>query len=136
MPKKKHYAILYQFNFELLHFSLTRRFHTYKNHKSLKTTNTIKSARSLKNAKLATLFLLDVFYVHVYAVFFNLFYLFPCFLCFLVCVKYCKKKGGSKLPLQPHLKKSYYPQTLLKECKYELKRIKMKNLIVDDLEES
>ena len=31
-------------------------------------------------------------------------------------------------------KKKYYPQTLLKECKYELKIIKMENLIDDDLE--
>ena len=31
-------------------------------------------------------------------------------------------------------KKKYYPQTLLEECKYEPKKIKMKNLIDDDLE--
>ena len=31
-------------------------------------------------------------------------------------------------------KKKYYPQTLLEECKYELKRIKIENLIDDDLE--
>ena len=30
-------------------------------------------------------------------------------------------------------KKKYYPQTLLEECKYELKKIKMKNFIDDDL---
>ena len=33
-------------------------------------------------------------------------------------------------------KKKYYPQTLLEECKYEQKRIKMENLIDDDLEKS
>ena len=33
-------------------------------------------------------------------------------------------------------KKKYYPQTLLKECKYEPKKIKMENLIDDDLEKS
>ena len=30
--------------------------------------------------------------------------------------------------------KKYYPQTLLEECKYEQKRIKIENLIDDDLE--
>ena len=34
------------------------------------------------------------------------------------------------------LKKKYYPQTLLEECKYEPKKIKMENLIDDDLEKS
>ena len=29
--------------------------------------------------------------------------------------------------------KKYYPQTLLEECKYEIKRNKMENLINDDL---
>ena len=33
-------------------------------------------------------------------------------------------------------KKKYCPQTLLEECKYEPKKIKMKNLIDDDLEKS
>ena len=33
-------------------------------------------------------------------------------------------------------RKKYYPQTLLEECKYEQKRIKMENLIDDDLEKS
>ena len=33
-------------------------------------------------------------------------------------------------------KKKYYPQTLLEECKYEPKKIKMENLIDDDLEKS
>ena len=31
-------------------------------------------------------------------------------------------------------KKKYYPQTLLEECKYERHKIKMENLIDDDLE--
>ena len=31
-------------------------------------------------------------------------------------------------------KKKYYTQTLLQECKYESKNIKMENLIDDDLE--
>ena len=34
------------------------------------------------------------------------------------------------------VKKKYYPQTLLEECKYKPKNIKMKNLIDDDLEKS
>ena len=33
-------------------------------------------------------------------------------------------------------RKKYYPQTSLEECKYEQKRIKIENLIDDDLEES
>ena len=33
-------------------------------------------------------------------------------------------------------KKKYYPQALLEEFKYEQKRIKMENLINDDLEKS
>ena len=33
-------------------------------------------------------------------------------------------------------KKKYYPQTLLEECDYEQEKIKMKNLIYDDLEKS
>ena len=32
--------------------------------------------------------------------------------------------------------KKYYRQTLLKECKYEVKNTKMENLINDDLEPS
>ena len=32
--------------------------------------------------------------------------------------------------------KMYYPQTLLEECKYEIKQNKMDNLINDDLEQS
>ena len=34
------------------------------------------------------------------------------------------------------VKKKYYPQTLLGECKYEIKKAKMENLINDDLEKS
>ena len=30
-------------------------------------------------------------------------------------------------------KKKYYPQTILEECKYDLKMIKIENLIDDDL---
>ena len=33
-------------------------------------------------------------------------------------------------------KKKYYLQTLLEECKYEQEKIKMENLIDDDLEKS
>ena len=33
-------------------------------------------------------------------------------------------------------KEKYYPQTLLEECKYESKKIKVENLIDDDLEKS
>ena len=32
--------------------------------------------------------------------------------------------------------KKYYPETLLKECKYEIKKTKMENLINDDMEPS
>ena len=34
------------------------------------------------------------------------------------------------------VKKKYYPQTLLEECKYETKKTKLENLINDDLEPS
>ena len=33
-------------------------------------------------------------------------------------------------------KNKYYPQTVLEECKYEQRRIKMENLTDDDLEKS
>ena len=33
-------------------------------------------------------------------------------------------------------KKKYYPHKILEECKYEPKKIKMENLIDDDLERS
>ena len=32
--------------------------------------------------------------------------------------------------------KKYYPQTLLEDCKYEIKNNKMENLINDDLDPS
>ena len=32
------------------------------------------------------------------------------------------------------INKKYYPQTLLGECKYEIKRNKMENLVNDDLD--
>ena len=35
-----------------------------------------------------------------------------------------------------NVKKKYYPQTLLEECKYEIKKTKMENLIDDDLEKN
>ena len=34
------------------------------------------------------------------------------------------------------VKKRYYPQALLEECKYEIKKTEMENLINDDLEKS
>ena len=34
------------------------------------------------------------------------------------------------------VKEKYYPQTLLEECKYEIKKNKMENLIIDELETS
>ena len=34
------------------------------------------------------------------------------------------------------VKKNYYPQTLLEECKYEIKKTKIENLINDELEAS
>ena len=34
------------------------------------------------------------------------------------------------------VKKKYYPQALLEECKYEIKKTKMENHINDDLEKS
>ena len=34
------------------------------------------------------------------------------------------------------VKKKYYPQALLEECKYEIKKTKIENLINDDLEKS
>ena len=33
-------------------------------------------------------------------------------------------------------KKKYYPQTLFEECKYEQEKIKLENLIDDDLEKN
>ena len=34
------------------------------------------------------------------------------------------------------VKKKYYPQTLLEECKYQIKKTKIENLINDDLEKN
>ena len=34
------------------------------------------------------------------------------------------------------VKKKYYPQTLLEECKYEIKKTKMKSFINDEFEPS
>ena len=34
------------------------------------------------------------------------------------------------------INKKYYPQTLLEECKYEIKKTKMENLVDDELEAS
>ena len=34
------------------------------------------------------------------------------------------------------VKKKYYPEALLKECKYEPKKIKMESVIDDDLEKN
>ena len=34
------------------------------------------------------------------------------------------------------VKKKYYPQTLFEECKYEIKKTKMENVIDDELEAS
>ena len=36
----------------------------------------------------------------------------------------------------PRVNKMYYPQTLLEECKYEIKKTKMENLDNDYLEPS
>ena len=49
-----------------------------------------------------------------------------------------KEKGPCKcLPIIiTKAKKKYYPQTLFKECKYEQEKIKMENVIDDDLEKS
>ena len=58
----------------------------------------------------------------------------------------CKKMPKEKTPCKClsiiildfviEAKKKYYPQTLLEECKYERKRIKIENLIDDHLEKS
>ena len=34
------------------------------------------------------------------------------------------------------VKKNYYPQTLLEECKYEIKKTKMENFVDDELKAS
>ena len=58
----------------------------------------------------------------------------------------CKKIPKEKVPCKClsiimldsviRANKKYYPQTLLEECKYEQEKIKMENLIDDDLEKS
>ena len=48
----------------------------------------------------------------------------------------CKSLSIIMLDSVLNAKKKYYPQTLLEECKYELKKIKMENLIDDHLEKS
>ena len=48
----------------------------------------------------------------------------------------CKSLSIIMLDSVIKAKKKYYPQTLLEECKYEQKRIKIENLIDDDLEKS
>ena len=52
--------------------------------------------------------------------------------------KNASQKCFSLIMLDPvvEVKKKYYPQTVLEECKYELKKTKMKNLINDELESS
>ena len=48
----------------------------------------------------------------------------------------CKSLSIIILNSVVNAKKKCYPQTLLEECKYELKKIKMENLIDDHLEKS
>ena len=48
----------------------------------------------------------------------------------------CKSLSIIMLDSVIKAKKKYYPQTLLEECKYEQGKIKMENLIDDDLEKS
>ena len=48
----------------------------------------------------------------------------------------CKSLSVITLDSITKAKKKYYPQTLLEECKYEQEKIKMENLIDDDLEKS
>ena len=48
----------------------------------------------------------------------------------------CKSLSIIMLDSVVKVKKKHYPQTLLDECKYEPKKIKMENLINDDLEKS
>ena len=46
----------------------------------------------------------------------------------------CKRLSIIMLDSVIKAKKKYYPQTLLEECKYEQEKIKMENLIDDDLQ--
>ena len=48
----------------------------------------------------------------------------------------CKRLSLIMLDFVVRVNKKYYSQTLLEECKYEIKKNKMKNLINDDLEPS
>ena len=48
----------------------------------------------------------------------------------------CKCLSIIMLDFVIEAKKKYYPQILLEECKYEQERIKIENLIDDDLEKS
>ena len=48
----------------------------------------------------------------------------------------CKSLSVIMLDSVVKVKKKYYLQTLLEECKYESKEIKMENLFDDDLEKS
>ena len=48
----------------------------------------------------------------------------------------CKCLSVKMLDSLIKAKEKYYPQTLLEECKYEQKKIKMENLIDDNLEKS
>ena len=48
----------------------------------------------------------------------------------------CKFLSIIKLDSVIKAKKKYYPQTLLEECRYKQGKIKMENLIDDDLEKS
>ena len=48
----------------------------------------------------------------------------------------CKCLSLIMLDSAVRVNKKHYPQTLLKECKYEIKKTKVENLINDDLESS
>ena len=48
----------------------------------------------------------------------------------------CKSLSMIMLDSVVKANEKYFPQTLLEECKYELKKIKMENFIDDDLEKS
>ena len=48
----------------------------------------------------------------------------------------CKSLSIIMLDSAVKAKKKYYPQTLLEECKYEPKKVKMENFTDDDLEKS
>ena len=48
----------------------------------------------------------------------------------------CKYLSITMLDFVVYVKKKYYPQTLLEECKYKIKKTKMESLTDDDLEKS